>query len=46
LLREVAEKKGERFARELAGHVSPNYIRRYIMPSPKEQEGAIEEIFG
>ena len=46
MLREVAEKKGERFARELAGHASPNYIRRYIMPSRKEQEDAIEDIFG
>ena len=42
----IEDIKGERFARELAGHVSPNSIRRYIMPSPKEQENAIEDIFG
>ena len=46
MLRQVAEEKGERFAREVAGHVSNNYIRLYTMPSPEEQEDAIEDIFG
>jgi site-specific recombinase XerD len=46
MLRKVADEKGIRYAMEFAGHVSPNYIRRYTMPSREEKEAVLEELFG
>ncbi|MCA9217913.1 MAG: tyrosine-type recombinase/integrase, partial [Planctomycetales bacterium] len=46
MLRTVREEKGIEFAIEYAGHVSEKYIRRYTMPSEREQERVLEELFG
>ena len=46
MLRKVREEKGVEYAIEYAGHVSEKYIRRYTMPSERETESALEELFG
>lgn len=46
MLRRVREEKGVEYAIEYAGHVSEKYIRRYTMPSERETEAALEELFG
>jgi hypothetical protein len=44
-LRKMAEKKGIRYARQMAGHASNKYIWRYVQPSRIEMEAAVEELF-
>ncbi len=44
-LRKMAEKKGIRFAQQMAGHASTKYIWRYVRPSEDEMERAMEELF-
>jgi integrase/recombinase XerD len=44
-LRKMAEKKGIRYAQQMAGHASTKYIWRYVQPSRSEMEDAIEELF-
>ena len=44
-LRQMAEKKGVRYAQKMAGHASPRYIWRYVQPSQDEMEEAIEDLF-
>ncbi len=44
-LRKMAEKKGVRYAQQMAGHVSSKYIWRYVQPSADEMEEAIEDLF-
>jgi integrase/recombinase XerD len=45
LLRRAAEKKGLRYAMELSGHTSSQYMWRYVQPTDDEKEKAIEELF-
>ena len=44
-LRKMAEKKGVRYAQQMAGHASSKYIWRYVQPSADEMEEAIEDLF-
>jgi integrase/recombinase XerD len=44
-LRKMAEKKGIRFAQQMAGHASTKYIWRYVQPSADQMEEAIDELF-
>ncbi len=44
-LRKMAEKKGIRFAQQMAGHASTKYIWRYIKPSSSEMEQALENLY-
>ena len=44
-LRKMAEKKGIRYAQQMAGHASSHYIWRYVQPSGDEMEDAVEELF-
>jgi integrase/recombinase XerD len=44
-LRKMAEKKGIRYAQQMAGHASSKYIWRYVQPSRDEMEEAIDELF-
>ena len=41
----MAEKKGIRYAQQMAGHASTKYIWRYVQPSRSEMEEAVEELF-
>ena len=44
-LRKMAEKKGIRYAQQMAGHASTKYIWRYVQPSRAEMEDAIDDLF-
>lgn len=44
-LRRMAERKGIRFAQQMAGHASTKYIWRYVRPSEDEMEQALEDLF-
>ncbi len=44
-LRKMAEKKGVRYAQQMAGHAPSKYIWRYVQPSADEMEEAIEDLF-
>ena len=44
-LRKMAEKKGIRYAQQMAGHASSKYIWRYVQPSRDDMENAVEELF-
>jgi integrase/recombinase XerD len=44
-LRKMAEKKGVRYAQQMAGHASTKYIWRYVQPSRDEMEEAVDELF-
>jgi integrase/recombinase XerD len=44
-LRKMAEKKGIRYAQQMAGHASSKYIWRYVQPSRDEMEEAVDELF-
>jgi integrase/recombinase XerD len=44
-LRKMAEKKGIRYAQQMAGHASSKYIWRYVQPSRDAMEEAIDELF-
>ncbi len=45
MLRKAADLKDIRYAMRLSGHTSSKYIWRYIEPSRKEQEQALEELY-
>lgn len=44
-LRKMAEKRGIRYAQQMAGHASSKYIWRYVQPSADEMEEAIDELY-
>ena len=44
-LRKMAEKKGIRYAEQMAGHASSKYIWRYVQPSRDEMEEAVDDLF-
>jgi len=44
-LRKMAEKKGIRYAQQMAGHASSHYIWRYVQPSGDEMEEAVEQLY-
>ena len=41
----MAEKRGIRYAQQMAGHASSKYIWRYVQPSADEMEEAVDELF-
>ena len=45
MLRKVAEKRGVRYAMEVSGHTSSQYIWRYVKPSKREKESALDHLF-
>jgi len=44
-LRRMAEKKGIRFAQQMAGHASSHYIWRYVQPTSEDMEAAAEDLY-
>ena len=44
-LRKMAEKRGIRYAQQMAGHASSKYIWRYVQPSADDMESAIDELY-
>jgi len=44
-LRQVANRYGVHYAKELAGHASDRYIWRYVQPSDEEKAKAIDTLF-
>lgn len=44
-LRKMAEKKGIRYAQQMAGHASSHYIWRYVQPGSSALEEAVEGLY-
>ena len=44
-LRKMAEKKGIRYAQQMAGHASSHYIWRYVQPTSEDMEAAAEDLY-
>ena len=41
----MAEKKGIRYAQQMAGHASSHYIWRYVRPGSEEMEEAVKRLY-